>query len=186
MIGLGSRQVDEAAFRALVLDGGDLAGEHGVEGVAQVVFGGGSFLSFVGQAVVDGAAVDQVPAVGIDHEHFGGPRESERLPDQLRLVDQDRVRDVPRVGFAGDGLAAVLQVGVDHQEPYAALRVRIADRPVVRQRVAYDRAAVALHDQHDGARVGVVVQFVCVAPVVEQREVVDTRGVPGHAGHHAG
>ena len=170
-------EVHQAAYRRCPGDGRRGIGQHRFQGVTQIVMLRLGLLPFVAQPVVGGAAIDDAPIARVDDDDLRGALKPQGLPHQLRLIDQDGIGDGPLVGLLGDGFAGVLQVGVNHQELHTTRGVRIADGAVIHQRVAHDGAAVALHDEHDCRGIGVIVELVRGAAMIQEREVIDPRGL---------
>ena len=167
------REVDQAALGHLGGRRDHLAAQEGGNGV----FGeglAGVLLDAVVGAVVDRAAIDHLPGLRVDHEDFRRAGEAERLADDLIAVHQDRDVDAEFLGLVDNGLAAVLQVGVDQHHLNALSRELVAQGLERRGHGARDRAADAGRDQHDRLGVAHPVELVGLQVLgVHQHEVVD-------------
>ena len=131
--------------------------------------------------VVDGTVVDNAVAVlRIENENLCRPRHAERLADELFAVHQDGNFEAIFLGLLRDLRPVILQLRVQHEELDALIGKALLQIVQILAGIAHDRAAIALCHDHDGLGIAVVIEFVRLAFVVREAEIVgvvrDLRG----------
>ena len=151
--------------------GGSAAGNEGGDGVGGEVLGRGGEGGGVG--VVEGAAVGEDQADGIDHEHFELAGDAKFAGDELGLVDQDG-HGVVEERLLGDDRGPIGgEVGIDLPEGDVGDGKARAEGAEGAGGLEGARPAGGGEDEDDGLRGGFVIEFAAGAGVIGEAEIGD-------------
>ncbi len=145
------------------------------------VFDGGTRCQHLhaGSGLLRAAAVHDLPPLRVDDEHLAAECKVERLTDQPGFVVKNGARDPLGRGISGECAARIGRIAVQHEERYAAVRVRGAQALERSDCVRHLRAVVDLGHDDDGRRGLVVVQLVRAAEMVEEHKIVHALALRG-------
>ncbi|MFM1920520.1 MAG: hypothetical protein RLZZ303_2154 [Candidatus Hydrogenedentota bacterium] len=168
--------VDFAALHRVALHFNRLARHDRIEHFAQVKLGGLGLLGAVVEAIIQRAPIDDLPLLWGDHQNLAGAFEAQAARDDLRGIHEGRQRHTELFKLLGHILPGVLRIGVDHQELDALIPVGAGDAPQLGIALAGDGTSVALNVKNDRFLIGVAIEFVGVATMIRQPEVLGLGG----------
>ena len=168
-----ARYVDQATFRILPRHLGGVARQEGGQGIGGPGLGRLGALALIGHAIIDGAAIDHLPGLGLDDDDLGGAGHAQLFTNQLIAVQQDRQVIAIGLGLGQNLFARVGGGGVQHHELNALAREGRHQRLHGGAGIATDGAAVLNGDDHHGRGIAHPIEFFGQEVLVGQTEIID-------------
>ena len=131
-------------------------------------------LTLISLAVIQRAIIHDFKALRrIEHINLRCTVIAHGLANQLGHVIKDRHIDAIKLSVSCDLVTIILNIGIDHVELNALIRELVAQRFIIGNGIAHDRAANAVRHDHDRRRIRMVEQLMAVTIMVDQAEVID-------------
>ena len=124
-------------------------------------------------AFLSGAPINHFPILRIDDQHLAVARKPQRFTDQLQFIGQYRQAGTVGLRLFGDRIGCVLEVRIYGQKLDVLSLIARTQRIQGFGRGARGGAAIAGGQQHHGLHIRQIVEFVRLAVLVVEAEVID-------------